>query len=101
MSRFRSRRAAALSLTAALVLVLPPPSQAAKLWETPVISRVWSWIESLGIVQPATRSRRPTAPWAKEGSAIDPDGRTTHALPPQVPPASALSGQGSAIDPDG
>jgi hypothetical protein len=103
MFLFRSRRAvAALSLAAALFLVLPAPSQAAGLWETPsvVISLVWSWMESLGFVKPA-RLRRMAAPWAKEGSAIDPDGRTVPGTIPTAPPASATSDQGSAIDPDG
>src|SRR5689334_1144780 len=56
MFLFQSRRAVAtLSLAAALFLVLPAPSQAAGLWTAPseVISRVWSWMEGLGIVRPA------------------------------------------------
>ena len=104
MSLFRSRRAAAaLSLAAALFLVLPAPSQAARLWETPsaVVSRVWSWMESLGIVKPAAPSRRPAAPWAKEGSAIDPNGQTIPGTTPTDPTASATSDEGSMIDPDG
>lgn len=100
MSLFRSRRAVAtLGLVAVLFLILPTPSQAAGLWETPVITRLWSWMESLGIVKPPTRSRKPTARWEKQGSAIDPDGRTIPG--PPAPPASATSDQGSAIDPDG
>ena len=102
MSLFQSRRAvAALSLAAALFLVLPAPSQAAGLWETPsvAVSRVWFWMESLGIVKPV--ARRPTALREKQGSMIDPDGRTVPGTTPAVPPASATSDQGSAIDPDG
>lgn len=102
MSRFRSRRAVAtLSLVAALFLILPTPSQAAGLWETPVITRAWSWLESLGIVKSAARSRKPAAIWAKEGSMIDPNGLTIPGTTPAAPPASALSEEGSAIDPDG
>lgn len=103
MFLFRSRRAvAALSLAAALFLVLPAPSQAAGLWETPsvVVSRVWSWMESLGFVKP-TRLQRVAAPWAKEGSMIDPDGQTVPRTTSTAPPASATSDQGSMIDPDG
>lgn len=102
MFLFRSRRAvAALSLAAALFLVLPAPSQAVGLWETSVVvSRAWSWVESLGIVKPA-RLRRTAAPWAKEGSAIDPDGRTIPGTTSVAPPASATSNQDSMIDPDG
>lgn len=103
MLLFRSRRAvAALSLAAALFLVLPAPSQAVGLWETPsvVVSRVWSWMESLGIVKPAARPRRLAAPWAKEGGMIDPDGRTVPGTTPVAPPDSALSDEGSAIGPD-
>lgn len=99
MFLFRSRRAvAALGLAAALFLVLPAPSQAAGFWETPsVVSRFWSWMESLGIVKPAG----PVAQSAKQGSAIDPDGRTVPGSTPTAPPASALSEEGSGIDPDG
>lgn len=104
MFLFRSRRAvAALSLAAALFLALPAPSQAAGIWETPsvVVSRVWSWMESLGFVKPAAAPRRTAAPGRKEGSAIDPNGRTVPGTTPAAPPASALSEEGSAIDPDG
>jgi hypothetical protein len=104
MSLFQSRRAvAALSLAAALFLVLPAPSQAVGLWETPsvVVSRVWSWMESLGIVKPVVSSRRPAAPRRKEGSMIDPNGRTVPGTTPPAPPDSALSDEGSMIDPDG
>ncbi len=104
MFLFRSRRAvAALSLAAAWFLVLPAPSQAAGLWETPsvVASRVWSWMESLGFVKPAAPTRRSTAHKEKQGSAIDPDGQTVPGTTVTAPPASAASDQGSAIDPDG
>ena len=103
MSLFRSRRAAAaLSLAAALFLVLPAPSQAAGLWEIPsaVVSRVWSWMESLGIVKPAVPARRPVARWEKQGSMIDPDGQTVPGTAPTAPPASATSEEGSTIDPN-
>jgi hypothetical protein len=104
MFLFRSRRAVAvLGLAAALFLVLPAPSQAAGLWETPsvVVSRVWAWMESLMLVKPTAPLRRMAAPWAKEGSAIDPNGRTVPGTTSTAPPASALSEEGSAIDPDG
>lgn len=105
MFLFRSRRAvAAFTLAAALFLVLPAPSQAAGLWVSPsvTVSRVWSWLESLGIFKPAAPARRMAAPWAKEGSMIDPNGgRTVPGTTSTTPPASALSEEGSAIDPDG
>lgn len=104
MFLFQSRRAVAtLSLAAALFLVLPAPSQAAGLWTAPseVISRVWSWMEGLGIVKPAVPSRRMAAQREKQGGMIDPDGRTTPGTTPVAPPTSATSDQGGMIDPDG
>jgi hypothetical protein len=104
MFPFQSRRAmAALSLAATLFLILPAPSQAAGLWATPSIfvSRVWLWMESLGIVELAAPSLKPVAQWEKQGSAIDPDGRTVTGTTPVAPPASATSDEGSAIDPNG
>lgn len=99
--RFR-RTAAALSLGTALFLVSPVPSQAAGFGPSPVtLARVWTWLESLGIVKPVPSQHKPAARWEKEGSAIDPDGRTIPGTTLTAPPDSATSDQGSAIDPDG
>lgn len=93
--RFR-RTAAALCLGTALFLVSPVPSHAAGFGPGPVtLARVWSWLESLGIVQPVPSPHKPAAKWEKEGSMIDPDGRTVTGTAPTAPPSSATS------DPDG
>ncbi|HEV2856113.1 MAG TPA: hypothetical protein VHC97_25215 [Thermoanaerobaculia bacterium] len=97
------RAAAALCLGTALLLLSPVPSHAAGFGpgSITVAARVWSWLESLGIVHPAVSPRKPATRWEKEGSAIDPDGRTVPGTTPTAPPNSATSDQGSAIDPDG
>lgn len=88
----RTRRTAALAAGLALAIALAPtaPARAAGIPETAalVLTRAWSWMETLGFPKPAAASRRPVARWAKEGSMIDPDGRTRPA-----PPASAVTVQ--------
>jgi len=98
MSHRIRRTLTVLGLLAALFLALPSPSNAAGLWDpaaTAVLtSRVWSWLEGLGLTphKPAT-ARRPAARLEKAGTAIDPNGTT--------PPPSTTSDQGSGIDPNG
>lgn len=105
MSQQKRNFLAAAGLAAALTLAAPPPSQAVGLREAGgaavLAVRAWVWLERLGFVRPAP-SRRPSAQWGKQGSAIDPNGaaarvanRTTTATP-DVPME-----QGSAIDPNG
>jgi hypothetical protein len=100
MSQRNRRVLAALGLTAALLMVLPMPARALGLWEIPSVgltARVWVWLEKLGIGgKTAETERRPVARWEKEGSAINPDGRTTPNS--TTPPASTASGM---MDPDG
>ncbi|HEX9944689.1 MAG TPA: hypothetical protein VGG03_21980 [Thermoanaerobaculia bacterium] len=94
MSQSVRRAFAAAGLALALLLTLPAPSRAAGPWEEPaarLAARVWSWLESLGIVapQPASPFRQPAARWEKEGSAINPDGRAarvTCTTPPGTDP---------------
>ena len=87
MSRKNQRWLAAAGLASALLLAVPAPSMAAGRWKPAVTApslatRVWSWLESLGIVP-----RPLMAACNKEGSAIDPDG--------------VRKKEGSAIDPNG
>ena len=99
MSQRNRRVLAALGLTAALLMALPMPAHALGLWEIPSVgltARVWSWLERVGMVGKGTAERRPAVVWEKEGSAINPDGRTTPNS--TTPPASTNSGM---IDPDG
>lgn len=99
--RFR-RAAAALCLGAALFLLLPVPSHAAGFGpgSLTVAARVWSWLESLGIVHQPASPRKPVGRGEKQGGMIDPDGRTSPGPAPTAP-SSATSDQGSMIDPDG
>jgi hypothetical protein len=97
MSQPIRRVLAAIALMAALLLAVPAPSHAAGFREPATLAmRVWAWLESLllGTPEPAVDTR-----WEKEGSAIDPNGRTTPAPPP--PASSTTSEEGSMIDPDG
>lgn len=85
MSRKNQRWLAAAGLASALLLAVPAPSMAGGRWkpaaEAPSFAvRVWSWLESLGIVPRPQASVR-----EKEGSAIDPNGV------PYVPPPSTTS----------
>jgi len=98
MSQRNRRALAALGLTAALLLALPVPSRAAGLWEVPALgftARAWAWLESLGLPgRQAAAPHRPAAAWEKEGSAIDPDGRT-------VPGATSTTPSSPAPDQEG
>lgn len=106
MSQQIRRVLVALGLMAALFLAAPAPSRAAGLRSALPVNdlavRFWSWMEGLlpraTVQSPA--SYKPAAGLQKQGSAIDPDGRTQPiTLPP--PPSSAASDQGSMIDPNG
>lgn len=100
--RFR-RTLATTGLMAALFLALPAPSQALGPWQpaasVSLSSRVWSWLESLGLTppQPAAASRRAVSWREKQGPMIDPNGGNGFTIPPPPPG----SDQGSGIDPNG
>lgn len=106
MSQQIRRVFVALGLTATLFLATPSPSSAAGLRNSLVANdfaaRVWAWLEGLlpGSTAPVSTSRKPAALLEKEGSAIDPDGRS---LPTgsSAPASSTNSDQGSMIDPNG
>jgi hypothetical protein len=93
----RTRRAlAVVSLAAALWMALPAPSAARQpggwgtvaLWE-----RAWAWVAQL-------RAGRDGAAQDKEGSGINPDGRTTPAPPPPTTNGTP-SEEGTAVNQDG
>jgi hypothetical protein len=75
----RSRRALAVTaLAAALWMALPAPSAARQLggWGTATLwERAWTWLAQL-------QGGREGAVQQKEGSGIDPDGRTIPSPPP-------------------
>jgi hypothetical protein len=75
MSRRNRMVLTAIGLLAALSLA-PAPAQAVGLWEsgiplTDTLERAWSWLT--GQLPGGTPQER-TAPWRKEGSAINPNG---------------------------
>lgn len=89
---------ATLALTTALLLAAPAPSQAAGLWEIPVLApgiaaRVRTWLEGW---RPGPR-RAPVRN-TKQGSALDPNGNPVSTPPPST---GSTSNQGSALDPNG
>ncbi|MEA2599746.1 MAG: hypothetical protein QOF89_738 [Acidobacteriota bacterium] len=95
---------AAIALVAALFLAAPTPARAASLSEgrLPLAGaweRAWSWLAEL-VFPGGGAPARPTARWEKEGSAINPDGRTTPSTSAPAPPL-ATADEGSAINPDG
>ncbi len=97
MSQHSRRTLAALGLMAALLLAAPAPSRAAGLWEIPaavpeIAARVRAWLEGLPPEAHGGRAART----AKQGSAIDPNGR-----PVRSTSSGATTDQGSAIDPNG
>jgi hypothetical protein len=106
MSQQTRRVLVALGLMAALFLATPAPSQAAGLRNALPVNNLaahfWAWMEDLlpGATAPSPASHKPAAGLEKEGSGINPDGRTQPSISPPPPP-SATSDQGSAIDPDG
>ena len=92
----------AIGLLAALSLTAPAPSQAAGLWESGIpladtLDQVWSWL--IAHLPGGTPQER-TAPWRKEGGAINPNGNslTVPILP--VPPLDNAD-EGGAINPNG
>jgi hypothetical protein len=96
MSRKPRCTLAVLCLMAALLLILPAPSQAAGLFDwSPLpglFAHAWSWLQNLGLLHES-----PTPVQEKQGSMGDPDG----AKPPPAPPSATNSDQGSMGDPDG
>lgn len=106
MSQQLRRVLVALGLMAALFLATPAPSRAAGLRNAlpgnDLAARFWVWMEGLlaGAAAPSPASHKPAAGLEKEGSGINPDGRTQPTVSPS-PTSSATSDQGSAIDPDG
>ncbi len=94
MSQKLRRTLAVAVVLSALSLALPPPSQAASLWSwqpVDLATRLWSWLQDLGLVPQA---EKPSGGYEKEGSMIEPDGRTT-------PARATNSDEGSMIEPDG
>jgi hypothetical protein len=106
MSQRNRRVLAAVGLTTALTLALPSPSQAVGLWrgqapDLALAARAWSWLEALGLIprRPTVPARQPANVREKQGSAIDPNGRTARIAVSTDP--TLFSDQGSAIDPNG
>lgn len=93
MSHTIRRTLAVAVVLSAFSLALPPPSQAASLWNwqpVDLVARMWSWLQDLGLVPQA---EKPSGGLEKQGSMIDPDG--------QKNPTSTTVDQGSMVDPDG
>jgi len=96
MSQKIRRALAVAAVLSALSLALPAPAHAAALrhWQpTNVASWFWSWLQDLGLVPQA---EKPAGGMEKEGSMLDPDGRTTPGTTP-----TTSSDEGSMLDPDG
>lgn len=97
MSQKIRRTLAVAAVLAVLSLTLPAPTQAAVLWDWQpeyVAAQVWSWLQDLGLV---TRTpSMPSAPYDKEGSMLEPNGKPGSSSPP------APSGdEGSMLEPNG
>jgi hypothetical protein len=95
MSQSIRRVLAVTGLVAALLLSIPAPSRAAGLrGQAPaasVVTRAWSWIESLlGSSRPVASTR----------PAIQQKDSFPGPIPSPIPPSST-TGSGSAMDPDG
>lgn len=91
-----------IGLLAALSLV-PAPSQAVGLWESGIpladtLERAWSWLT--GHLPGATPQER-TAPWRKEGGAINPNGGNSLTAPTLPSPPLDNADEGGAINPNG
>jgi|SRR6185295_3435598 len=96
MSQKIRRTLAVAVVLSALSLALPPPSQAASLWNwrpADLTARVWSWLQDLGLVPQA---EKPPGGLEKEGSMVDPDGKT---LPGRA--STTSDDEGNMIDPNG
>lgn len=93
----QQRIVVAITLVSALFLAVP--ARAARPGEdlpsTGIWERAWSWLVEL---IPGGVPHQQAARWEKEGSAINPDGRTTPST--AVPPGASLD-EGGAINPDG
>ena len=101
MSKKNRRALAIVAVVSALTLALPAPSQAADLWDwqpAKVAAQVWSWLEGLGLIP---QPEKPSGGLQKEGSMVEPDGRTTHGSSSTTTPASTNGDEGSMVDPDG
>ena len=86
------RTLAIVAVLSTLSLALPVPAQAANLrsWNPADLSgRVWSWLQELGL---SLRPQEPESRLEKEGSAVNPDGRTA---------PESNSDEGSMVDPNG
>jgi hypothetical protein len=90
---------ATAALTAALFLATPSPSHAAaQPWKLPALDaweRAWSWLAHL---LPASAPQKPGGVQEKEGSAINPDGRTNPTLASPPPGAQADEGGGTSSE---
>jgi hypothetical protein len=101
MSRRNRMVLTAIGLLAALSLV-PAPSHAVGLWESGIplastLEQAWSWLT--GHLPGATPQER-TAPWRKEGGAINPNGNSL-TLPLLPLPPLDNADEGGAINPNG
>lgn len=102
----RNRVLAAMGLTVALTFAMPAPSHAVGLWQAQASTlavRAWSWLEGrLGLIprRSPVPARQPANVREKQGSAIDPNGRSVRFFVVVSDP-TLLSEQGSAIDPNG
>ena len=77
---------AGIALVAALALAMPAPARAVGFLGgaypmAGALERAWGWLTRL-VVPEAAPSPRLRARWEKEGSAINPDGRTSPSTPP-------------------
>lgn len=94
MSRRNRSVLAALVLCAALVLPIAAPATAAGLPPEQIralglLDRAWDWLAGLLVPEVSTSQ---TVRLEKEGSAIDPDGRTTPSSPPPSTTTTQVSG---------
>jgi len=104
MSQRNRNVVTAIALIAALFLAAPSPARAAPFAAgRPPLSGSWeralSWLADL-LFPGVSASQHGTAKWEKEGSAINPDGRTTPSTSAPAP-SSTTTDEGSAINPDG
>ncbi len=95
MSRRNRMVLTTIGLLAVLSLTAPAPSQAMGLWESGIsladtFERAWSWLTGQ---RPGATSRERTAPWRKEGSAINPNG-TPVTLTATIPTGDGEEGLG-------
>ncbi len=101
MSRRNRMVLTTIGLLAALSLTAPAPSHAVGLWESGIpladtLQKVWSWLT--GQLPSGTPQAR-TAPWQKEGGAINPNGNSLTVL--IIPIQLDSADEGGAINPNG